>query len=124
MVTVVTKQRYLINFTFFETFKDEPIPHKNFTFLGEGSYEITGGGVGPTPLGVRCGFKTLGIRSVKVIHFTSLSFVSNNCFEDHKITKSVTDRLISISCIPVTSGITCLVLITSQIKDIVLFNNL
>ena len=33
-----------MNFTFYETFKDEPIPHKNFTFLGQGSYEITGGG--------------------------------------------------------------------------------
>ena len=40
---MVTKQRYLINFTFYETFKDEPIPHKNFTLLGQGSYEITGG---------------------------------------------------------------------------------
>ena len=48
MVTMVTKQRYLINFTFYETFKDEPIPHKNFTLLGQGSYEITGG-VDPTP---------------------------------------------------------------------------
>ena len=36
-------KRYVINFTFYETFKDEPMPHKNFTFLGQGSYEITGG---------------------------------------------------------------------------------
>ena len=39
---MVTKQKYLTNFTFYETFKDESIPHKNFTFLGQGSYEITG----------------------------------------------------------------------------------
>ena len=37
----------MINFTFFETFKDEPIPHKNFTFLCQGSYEITGGSARP-----------------------------------------------------------------------------
>ena len=48
MVTMVTKQRYLIKFTFYETFKDEPIPLKNFTFLRQGSDEILGG-VGPTP---------------------------------------------------------------------------
>ena len=48
MVTMMTKQRYLTNFTFYETFKDEPITHKNFTFLGQGSYEIPGR-VGPTP---------------------------------------------------------------------------
>ena len=29
-------KRYLINFTFYETFKDEPIPHKNFTFYIKG----------------------------------------------------------------------------------------
>ena len=55
MVTMVT--RYLINFTFFETFKDEPIPHKNFTFLGQLGYEITGGplvsDVVPKPFGIR-----------------------------------------------------------------------
>ena len=40
---------------------------KNFTFLGQGSYEITGGGGGRAdpPLGIRCGSKTLGIRRVK-----------------------------------------------------------
>ena len=43
MATMVTNKRYLINFTFYETFKDKPIPHKNFTFLGQGSYEMTGG---------------------------------------------------------------------------------
>ena len=59
----------------------------------------------------------------KVIHFTCLNFVSNNCFQDHRII-SVTDRLISIFCILATSGITCLVSIASQIKDIVLLNNL
>ena len=29
------------------TFKHEPIPHKNFTFLGQGSYEITGSSAQP-----------------------------------------------------------------------------
>ena len=48
MVTMVTKQKILINFTFYETFTDEPIPHKNFTFLGQGSYEISD--VVPKPL--------------------------------------------------------------------------
>ena len=49
MVTMVTNKRYLINFTFFETFKDEPIPHKNFTFLGQLGYEITGEEGRPDP---------------------------------------------------------------------------
>ena len=40
---------HLINFTFYETFKDERISHKNFTFLGQGSYEITGGGGSARP---------------------------------------------------------------------------
>ena len=31
-------KRYLINFTFFEIVKDEPIPHNNFTLLGQGGY--------------------------------------------------------------------------------------
>ena len=58
----------------------------------------------------------------KVIHFTCLIFVSNNCLQDHRIIKSVMYRLISILYILATSGITCLVSIASQIKDIVLFN--
>ena len=34
MGTMVKKpKKYLINFTFYETFKDQPIPHKNFMFL-------------------------------------------------------------------------------------------
>ena len=65
MVTMVTKQKIFDQLYLYETFKDEPIPHKNFTFLGQGSYEITGAGVGPTPLGIRCGSKILGIRRVK-----------------------------------------------------------
>ena len=36
-------KRYLSNFTFYDTFKDEPIPHKNFTFLSQGSYVVPGG---------------------------------------------------------------------------------
>ena len=54
MVTMVTKQK--INFTFYETFQDEAIPHKNFTFLRQGSYEITGGQHDPS-LGIRCGYQ-------------------------------------------------------------------
>ena len=50
-------------------------------------------------------------------------FVSNNCFQDHRIIKSVMDRLISIFCILATSSITCSVSIASQIKGIVLSNN-
>ena len=49
MVTMVTKQN-ISDQLYLETFKDEPIPHKNFTFLGNGSYEITGGGPNPPPL--------------------------------------------------------------------------
>ena len=68
----------------------------------------------------------LSIRSfvlfIKVIHFTCLIFVSNNCFQDHRIIKSVMDRLIGILCILARSCITYLVSIASQIKDIVLFN--
>ena len=43
MVTMVTKQKIFDQLYFYETFKDEPIPHKNFTLVGQGSYEITGG---------------------------------------------------------------------------------
>ena len=51
-------KRYLINFTFYETFKEEPIPHKNFTFLRQGSHEIPGGRhAPPPPLGIRCGYQ-------------------------------------------------------------------
>ena len=67
------------------------------------------------------GWGTSFLLYFKVIHFTCLIFVNNNCFQDHRIIKSVMDRLISIFCILATSGITCLVSIASQIKDIVLF---
>ena len=42
-------KRYLISFTFYETFNDEPISHKNFTFLRQGSYEIPGVSALPLP---------------------------------------------------------------------------
>ena len=42
-------KRYLIDFTFYETFKDEPIPHKNFMFLRQGGYEIPEGSGQPSP---------------------------------------------------------------------------
>ena len=35
-----------------------------FTFLGQGSYEITGG-VGPTPLGIQCGSKPVVSEGLK-----------------------------------------------------------
>ena len=69
------------------------------------------------------GCSTTFLVYFKVIHFTCIIFVSNNCFQDHRIVKSVTDRLIVIFCILVTSGITYLISVASQIKDIVLFNN-
>ena len=50
MVTMV------ISFTFFETVRDERIPHKNFMLLGQGSHEIPGGGR-PDPPGIRCGYQ-------------------------------------------------------------------
>ena len=41
----------MINFTSYETFKDEPIPHKYFTFhIGQPSYEIIGGSASPLHL--------------------------------------------------------------------------
>ena len=43
MVTMVTKQKIFDQLYFYETVGDEPIPHKNFTLLGQGSYEIPGG---------------------------------------------------------------------------------
>ena len=47
---MVTKQKIFDQLYFYETFNNEPIPHKNFTFLGQGSYEITeGGGEGVRP---------------------------------------------------------------------------
>ena len=58
-------KRYLINFTFYETVRDEPIPHKNFTLLDQGSHEIPGGGVGPTPQVSDVGTNTLGNQRVK-----------------------------------------------------------
>ena len=68
MVTMVTKR--LINLTFYGTFKYDPIPYKNCTFLSQGSYEIKGGSARP-PLGIRCGSKTLCIRRIKVIQFST-----------------------------------------------------
>ena len=42
---MVTKEKIFEQlYLSYETFKDEPIPHKNFTFLGKGSYEIPAGG--------------------------------------------------------------------------------
>ena len=43
MVTMLTKQKILINFTFYEPFKGEAIAHKNFTLLGQVSHEIARG---------------------------------------------------------------------------------
>ena len=67
---MVTKKGYLISFTFSETFKDEPIPHKNFMFPGQESYEITG-----VAIGILCGSKTLGIRRVKEVVPFSLVYL-------------------------------------------------
>ena len=47
---MLTKQKIFDEVYLYETLKDEPIPHKNFTFLGQGSYEIT---VGFLPPGIR-----------------------------------------------------------------------
>ena len=54
----------MINFTFYETVSDEPIPHKNFTLLGQRSHEIPRGEVAPTPLVSDVGTNTLGNRRV------------------------------------------------------------
>ena len=47
MVTMVTKQKIFDQLYLFETIKDEAIPHKKFTFLVQGNYEITGGSARP-----------------------------------------------------------------------------
>ena len=68
MVTMVTKKRYLINFTFFETVMNEPIPHKNFMLLGQESHEIHwGSGRHPLPPSLVSDVDTniLGNRRVK-----------------------------------------------------------
>ena len=63
-------KRYLINFTFYETFRDEPVPHENFTFLHQGSHEIPGGGRPDSPpLVSDVGRKPLGIRRVNKCTF-------------------------------------------------------
>ena len=37
------EKHFLINFSFYEMFKDAPVPHKNFTLLGQGNHETLGG---------------------------------------------------------------------------------
>ena len=65
MVAMVTKQKILINFTFFEAVRDETIAYKNFTLLGQGSHEIPGGSSStPPPLVSDEGTNTLGNRRV------------------------------------------------------------
>ena len=50
MVTMVLKQKILINFTFYNTLMDAPIAHKKFTLLGQGSNEVpVGVARPPTP---------------------------------------------------------------------------
>ena len=41
---MVTNQKILDRFTFFETSEDASGTHKNFTRLGRGNHEIPGGG--------------------------------------------------------------------------------
>ena len=60
MVTMMQNKRYLINFTFYETVRDEPIPHKNFTLLVQGSHESPP----PPPPVSDVGTNTLGNRRV------------------------------------------------------------
>ena len=69
MVTMVTKQKIFINFTFYETFKDEPISHKNSTLLDQGSHETPGGRADPPPPPpvFDVGTNTLGNRRVNTV---------------------------------------------------------
>ena len=48
-VTIVAKQKIFDELYLFETVRDEPIPHKNFMLLGQGSHEIRGGSARPPP---------------------------------------------------------------------------
>ena len=72
MVTMVTKQKIFDQLTFCETFKDGPIPHKNFTLLGQESHEIPGGcRPGPLPwypMWVPIPLVTEGLKSKRQIH--------------------------------------------------------
>ena len=68
MVTMVTNQKIFDELYLFETFEDEPIPHKNFTLLGQGSHEILGG----LALVSDVGSNTLGNRRVKISIFIKL----------------------------------------------------
>ena len=64
MVTMVTKQKIFDQLYFFETGREEPIPHKSFTLLGQGSHEIPGGLPDPPyPMWVPIPSVTEGLRS-------------------------------------------------------------
>ena len=66
MVTRVTKQKIFDPLYLFETVRDEPIPHKNFTVLGQGSHEIPEGSARSLPSLVSdVGTNTLGNRRIK-----------------------------------------------------------
>ena len=65
MVTMVTKQKIFDQLYLFETVRDEPIPHKNFMLLGQGSHQIPGGSVLSPSLVSDVGTNTLGNRRVK-----------------------------------------------------------
>ena len=64
MVTMVTKQKIFDQLYLFETLRDQPITHKYFAFIGQGNYEIAGGGLA-RPLGILCGSKPLVSERLK-----------------------------------------------------------
>ena len=53
MVTMVTKQKIFDQHTYYEAIMDEPIPHKTFTLVNQGSHEIPGE---VPPLRIICGY--------------------------------------------------------------------
>ena len=87
MVAMVTKQKIFDQLYLYETFKDEPIPHKNFTFLHQGSYEIPGGGggVGPTPMVSDVGPKPLVLNLMKIIRMDQLADRPIVTFRDQRV---------------------------------------
>ena len=89
MVTMVTKQKIFdqLYFTFYETFKDEPIPHKNVSFIRQGRYKIPGGRPDP-PWYPMLYTETLGIRRVEeeTFYYRASTFAesTNATYKSHR----------------------------------------
>ena len=81
MVTMATKQKIFGPLYFFETVRGEPIPHKNFTPLGQGNLKIPGVSADPALVVSDVSTNTLGNRSVKYCYERVFSCVKRGCRE-------------------------------------------